>query len=119
MSGFPVATAADRAAKVLEGPGAVIVDFFTPHCVPCRKLEPMLQAVAQGLSAGLRVVKVDASVSTDLAQEYRVRGVPCLLLFKDGSLLDRKSGFVAATQLREWVRPYVKGGADDAHGQHA
>lgn len=119
MAGFPVATASDFAAKVLQVSGPVIVDFFTPECVPCRKLEPMLQAVARGLSAPLRVVKVDASVSTDLAREYRVRGVPCLLLFKDGRLLDRIDGFAPATQLREWVTPHVKGGANDAHDEHA
>ena len=93
--------AALRTAKTL------IVDFYTPECVFCRKVEPMLAAVADGFSNDLAVVKVDAAANLELAARYGVRGVPNLLLIQGGDVKDRKTGFMTAAMLRDWVRPHL------------
>lgn len=87
--------------------GAVIVDFFTRSCVLCRKVEPMVAAAVAGAGGGLAAFRIDAEEAPDLAVEYDVRGVPTLLLFHRGELIDRKVGFATATELREWVSPYL------------
>ena len=87
--------------------GAVIADFFTRTCVLCRKVEPMLAAVADAAGGTLAAFRIDAEENPDLAAEYEVRGVPSLLLFHRGELIDRKVGFVTAKELREWVAPYL------------
>ena len=87
--------------------GAVIADFFTRSCVLCRKVEPMVAAVAAGAGGALAAFRIDAEEASDLAVEYEVRGVPTLLLFHRGELIDRKVGFATATELRAWVSPYL------------
>ena len=88
--------------------GTVIADFFTRACVLCRKVEPMLAAVANGAGETLAAFRIDAEENRELAVEYEVRGVPTLLLFHRGELIDRKVGFVTAKELRAWVAPYLE-----------
>lgn len=107
MAGFPQATAATFAGLTGAGSGIVIVDFFTPDCVPCRKLEPMLAAVAGENAGRMQVIRVDASTSPEIARQYAVQGVPTLVLLKDGALQDKKVGFLTAGQLRAWVGPHL------------
>ena len=87
--------------------GAVIADFFTRSCVLCRKVEPMVAAAVARAGGGLAAFRIDAEEAPDLAVQYEVRGVPTLLLFHRGELIDRKVGFATATELREWVSPYL------------
>ena len=86
----------------------VIADFFTKACVLCRKVEPMLAAAADGAGGTLAAFRIDAEENRELAIEYEVRGVPTLLLFHRGELVDRKVGFVTAKELRAWVAPYLE-----------
>lgn len=107
MSSFAQATEATFADVALQGSDVVIADFYTPDCVSCRKLEAMLAALQRGLQGQIRVVKINAEETPNLVTEYEIRGVPTLLLFKDGDLLDRKSGFLPARSLRQWVDPHL------------
>jgi thioredoxin len=88
---------------VLDAPGLTILDIYARDCVICRKIEPMVAAVAQ-TSCGVQARKVDAAALLEFAERYEVRGVPTLLLFRNGRAIDRKSGFFTATDLREWLR---------------
>ena len=85
----------------------VVADFFTKACVLCRKVEPMLAAVANQTGGTLAAFRIDAEENQELAIEYEVRGVPTLLLFHRGEPVDRKVGFVTAKELRTWVAPYL------------
>lgn len=107
MSAFPEATTASFSDLALDPGGLVLVDFFTPDCQPCRKLEPMLGALVRSTGERLRVVRVDAASSSPLAERYRVRGVPTLVLLRDGAELDRRTGFQTAGQLRAWIAPHL------------
>ena len=84
----------------LSVPGLLMLDVYTQACVICRRVEPMVAAVADG---SVRAHKVDAERLVDFAAKYNIHGVPTLLLFRDGRLIDRRSGFVTASALREWI----------------
>lgn len=81
----------------------LIADIYTPSCVLCRKVEPMVAAAESSFAGRVGAVKIDAEANTELAEKYEVRGVPTLLMFKHGELTDRKTGFVTAGALREWI----------------
>lgn len=92
---------------VLKSEKLVVVDFYTQSCVICKKIEPMLIALRDGLDSKIDVIKVDAEANLAVAAKYAVRGVPSLMLFQDGELKDRKSGFMTALMLREWVKAFL------------
>src|SRR5262249_23130398 len=71
-----------------EAPELTIVDVYTEDCVICRKIEPIVAAVAQ-TSRGVRARKIDAEALPEFADQYEVRGVPTLLLFRNGRAIDR------------------------------
>ena len=107
MAGLKDATWSGEFETARDRGGAVIADFFTKACILCKKVEPMLAAVAAGTGGHLAVFKIDAEENSALAAEYEVRGVPTLLLFHRGTLVGRRTGFVTARDLRAWVAPYV------------
>ena len=106
MSDFEIATTAtfDAAAG---GGELTIAKFQTKACVICRRLEPGLKQLMERMTEMLRVVEVDAEENSDLAERFGIRGVPTLMLFKDGRELTRCNGFQSASMLREWLANHV------------
>lgn len=78
--------------EVLDADLPVLVDFWAEWCQPCKRLVPVLEAVAEKHNGQLRVVKVDLDANPDLGAEYRVRGLPTLMLFKDGKMAAMRTG---------------------------
>jgi thioredoxin 2 len=91
----------------LAAPGLMMLDVYTQACMVCRRVEPMVAAVADGSGGRVRAHKVDAERLIDFAVRYNVQGVPTLLLFRDGRLIDRRSGFLTASALREWIASVI------------
>lgn len=77
---------------VIASKTPVLVDFFADWCGPCKTLAPILKEVKAELGDAVRIVKIDVDKNQPLANKYQVRGVPTMLLFKDGKQLWRKSG---------------------------
>ncbi len=84
---------ADFEEVVLKSEKPVLVDFNATWCGPCRMLKPILETVAAERS-DVTVVGVDIDENDDLAEEYGVFSIPCLVLFKDGAEADRSVGLV-------------------------
>lgn len=80
----------------------VLVDFFATWCGPCKMLAPVLTELASD-RASLKVVKVDIDGSADLAREYGIMSVPTLMLFKNGALVAKQSGFMPKELLSRWI----------------
>ena len=72
--------------------GAVLVDFFSKTCGPCKMLSFILKDIDKGLADKAKIVKVPFEENPELAKEYGVEGYPTIILFKDGKELSRKAG---------------------------
>ena len=86
-------TSADFESVVLKAGKPVLVDFNATWCGPCRMLKPTLEAVAAE-RPDVEIVGIDVDENQDLAEEYGVYSIPCLILFKDGMEADRSVGLV-------------------------
>lgn len=85
----------------------VIAKFETQSCVICRRIEPGLKAVTSRIGDTLDVVQVDAQELEPIAERYGVKGVPTLILFKDGAEVSRCNGFQSTSMLNDWLAPHV------------
>ena len=83
--------------------GTTLVDFYADWCGPCRMLSPIIESVADSLSGHVNVVKVDVDKSPNLARRFNVKGIPTLLVVKDGNVVNRKTGMGTREQLLEFV----------------
>lgn len=92
---------------VLDASGAVLVDFWAEWCGPCRMVGPILDELAEELAGKLTIAKVNIDENPMTPNEYSVRGIPTMLLFKDGKLLDTKVGALPKTQLQSWIKGQI------------
>lgn len=77
----------------------VLVDFFADWCGPCKTLAPILKQVKDSLGEHVSIIKIDVDKNQALASKYQVRGVPTLLLFKNGKQVWRQSGVLQKEEL--------------------
>jgi len=91
---------ADFESEVVHAPLPVVVDFYAPWCGPCRKLSPMLDKLAGPLSDKIKFVKINVDDASRLAQQFQIEGVPALLFFKSGKVVDSVVGLPSADELK-------------------
>lgn len=94
---------ADFENEVLKADGPVMVDFWAEWCGPCKALSPIVDEVANEVSGKMKVVKINIDENPNAPTKYGVRGIPTLMVFKDGELVDTKVGGMSKTQLNEWL----------------
>jgi thioredoxin 1 len=88
----PIAVTAANVAETIKT-GITLLDFYTDMCGPCKQIAPIVVQLAKEYAGRANIGKVNAADELSLAQEYDVMGVPALLFFKDGELVDRRAGF--------------------------
>lgn len=81
-----------------------VVDFNATWCGPCKMLAPVLEAVSEELEGKVSFYGVDVDECPELAAEYRVQSVPCLVLLKKGQLADQSIGFKPQAAISAWIK---------------
>ena len=95
-------------SEIINAPGMpVLVDFFADWCGPCKAMAPILQQVASNLSGKIKVIKIDVDKNPAVAQQFRVQGVPTLILFHKGKAIWRQSGVLPEQQLSQIIRQHL------------
>ena len=90
-------------AQVLEAEGAVLVDFWADWCQPCKMIAPTLEEIAVEYKGKVTVAKVNIDDNPMSPNTYGVRGIPTLILFKDGKPAATKVGAAPKRELKNWV----------------
>lgn len=87
-------------SEMINSDTPVLVDFYTEWCGPCKMMSPILKDLKKEMGERLNIIKIDAEKNADAAIKYQVRGVPTLILFRNGRVLWQQSGVVQQPQLK-------------------
>ena len=90
--------------KIISSKTPVLVDFFADWCGPCKMLAPILKDVKEELGDAVKIVKIDVDKNQSIAAKYQVRGVPTMLLFKNGKQVWRQSGVLQKNDIVQIIQ---------------
>ena len=97
----------DEFDNAVAGSGPILVDFWAEWCGPCKQLSPVLDELAKEMEGKLTIAKVNIDQNPESPQRFGVRGIPTLILFKDGKPVATKVGSLPKSQLVDWLKSHV------------
>ena len=100
-------TDASFEAEVLASKTPVLVDYWAQWCGPCKMIAPILDASAESYAGRLDIAKLNIDENTSVASRFRVRGIPTLMLFKNGEVVATQVGAVSKSQLAAFIDDHL------------
>lgn len=94
-------------SELINQPIPVLVDFKADWCQPCKMMAPVLKQVKQSFKDQIRIIKIDIDKNPAVAQKYGIRGVPTLILFKNGREVWKQSGVLQANQINAVINTNI------------
>jgi len=96
-------TDASFETDVLKSGKPVLVDFWAEWCAPCKMLAPILEEISANYGDRLQIVKIDVDSNQDVPKQFQVRGIPTLMLFKDGQAIGTRVGNAPKSYLSAFI----------------
>ncbi|QNJ99067.1 thioredoxin [Constantimarinum furrinae] len=90
--------------SIINSDTPVLVDFFAEWCGPCKALSPILKQVKEEIGDAVKIVKIDVDKNQPLAAQFQVRGIPTMILFKNGKQVWRQSGVLQKNEIVQIVK---------------
>ena len=106
-SQFPALDESNFDAQVLARAGVSVVDFWSATCIPCRQMTRLLLQIADEIPSDVLIGQVDADSNPALVARFNVRGLPTLLLFKNGALVETRTGIDRRQVLRKAIEAHA------------
>ena len=100
-------TADNFETEVIQSTQPVLVDFWAEWCGPCKQIAPSLDEISEELDGKMSLAKVNIDENPETPSKYGVRGIPTLMLFKDGEVTSTKVGALPKSKLKEWVESVI------------
>ena len=92
---------------VLKSSKPVLVDFWAEWCGPCKAIAPSLDEISKEMDNKLKVIKLNIDENPNISQEYNIRSIPALMIFKDGKLQSEILGALPKSQLEKWINENI------------
>lgn len=87
----------------IESGKPVVIDFWAEWCIPCKKIAPIIDELAEQYEGRVKIGKYNVEESSDVATEFGIRSIPTILFFRDGKLVDKNVGSISKSNLEEKI----------------
>ena len=87
----------------IESSKPVVIDFWAEWCIPCKKIAPIIDELAEQYEGRVKIGKYNVEESSDVATEFGIRSIPTILFFRDGKLVDKNVGSISKSNLEEKI----------------
>ena len=107
MSIINISNASDFSDKILKSDKPVLVDFWAPWCGPCKMIAPILDDLSSEYNGKLQIAKMNVDENSETPAKYGIRGIPTLMLFKNGAVVATKVGALSKSQLAAFIDSHL------------